>query len=66
MIQDPRELYRFFAKPGIEVVNLMFVSVDVVWASWKFAAEGMISSSRHRNEVIGAYVTTGVYIHLYG
>jgi hypothetical protein len=65
MITDPRELYRFLATPGIEMMSLLFASEDVVWLSWKFAAEEITPSIRHKNEVIGAYVTTGARIHLY-
>jgi len=50
-ISEPKELYRFLATPGIEVMNLMFASDDVVWVSWKYAAEKHVSSLRHTNEV---------------
>jgi len=49
--------------PGIEVTNLAFASDDVVWISWKHAAEEHVPSLRH--EVIKAYVTAGAKIHLY-
>ena len=65
MITDPRELYRFLVTPGIEVVNLMFASDQVCWASWRYAEDEKIPNLRHTNEVIGAYVTTGARIHLY-
>jgi hypothetical protein len=39
MITEPRELYRFLASPGIEVMSLISASDDVVWLSWKFAEE---------------------------
>jgi len=63
-ISDPKELYRFLATPGIEVINLMFANDDV-WVSWKFAAEERVPNLRHTNEVIGAYVTAWARIHLY-
>ena len=65
MISDPQELYRFLATPGIEVAALMFVSVDVGWASWRYIAEEKVRNLRH-TDVIGAYVTAGTRIHLYG
>ena len=64
-ILDPKELYRFLATPGIEVINLMFANDEVVWVSWKFTAEERVPNLRHTNEVIGAYVTSGARIHLY-
>jgi hypothetical protein len=57
MITNLHELYRFLATPGIEVMNLLFASEDVVCLSWTFAAEEITLSLRHTNEVIGAYVT---------
>jgi hypothetical protein len=65
VISEPRELYKFPATPRIEVLNLAFASDDVVWLSWKYAAEERVPSLRHTNEVIGAYVTAGARIHLY-
>ena len=65
MISNPHELYRFLATPGIEVVNLVFASDDVVWASCFFVAEKENPSLHHRNEVIGAYLTVGARLHLY-
>jgi hypothetical protein len=38
MITDPRELYKFLATLGVELVNMMFASDDVVWTSWKFTS----------------------------
>jgi len=64
-ISDHKELYRFLATPGIEVINLMFANDDVVWVSWKFTAEERVPNLRHTNEVIGAYVTAGARMHLY-
>jgi len=65
VISEPKDLYSFLATPGIEVTNLAFASDDVVWISWKHAAEEHVTNLRHTNEVIGAYVTTGARIHLY-
>jgi hypothetical protein len=65
VIPEPRELYSFLATPGIKVLNLAFASDDVIWLSWKYAAEERVPSLRHTNEVIGAYVTAGARIHLY-
>jgi hypothetical protein len=64
MISDPQELYRFLSTPGIEVADLLFPRDDVVWASWRYTDEN-ISSLRHTNEVIGAFVTAGARLHLY-
>ena len=36
---EPKELYGFLATPGIEVLNLVFGSDDVVLLSWKRRAE---------------------------
>jgi hypothetical protein len=52
MISEPREIYRFLTTPGIEVMNLMFASDDVVWVSWRFIAEENLPSLRHTNEVL--------------
>jgi hypothetical protein len=54
MITDPQELYRFLAKPGIEVAALVFDSDDVVSASWWYIAEEKVPNLRHINELIGA------------
>jgi len=54
LISDPKDLYRFLATPGIEVINLVFANDEVVWVSWKFTAEERVPSLRHTNEVIGA------------
>jgi hypothetical protein len=59
LISNPQELYRFLATPGIDVANLLFDSDDVVWVSWKYAAEERISKLPHTNEVIGSFVTAG-------
>jgi len=53
------------ATPGIEVMNLIFTSDDVVWLSWKRVAEEDVPNLSHTKEVIGAYVTAGARIHLY-
>jgi hypothetical protein len=65
LISEPKELYRFLATPGIEVINLVFANDEVVLVSWKFTAEERVPSLLHTNEVIGAYVTAGAGIHLY-
>ena len=44
----------------------MFANDDVVWISWQYSADEQMPSLRHTNEVIGAYVTAGARIHLYG
>jgi hypothetical protein len=44
---------------------MAFASDDVIFLSWKYAAEERGPSLRHTNEVIGAYVTAGARIHLY-
>jgi hypothetical protein len=65
MISDPRELYRFLVMPGIEVMNLLFSSDDVVWASWRFIAEEKIPCLRHTKEFLGAFVASAARMHLY-
>ena len=66
MISDPQELYRFLATPGIELANLMFVSDDVVCASWRYIAEEKVPNLRRTNEFMEAYDTADVRIRLYG
>jgi len=66
LISQPAELYRFLVTPGVEVQNVLFASDDVVWISWQYSADERVPSLRHTNEVIGAYVTAGDLIHLYG
>ena len=41
LISDPKELYRFLATPGIEMIKLVFANDEVVWVSWKFTAENV-------------------------
>jgi len=65
IITEPQKLYRFLATPGVEITNLAFASYDVVWLSWKVSAEVNVPYLPHTNEVIRAYVTAGVRIHLY-
>ena len=65
MISDTHELHRFHATPAIEVMNLLFASDSIVWAGWRFIAEETISSLRHTNEVIGAFVAAGCRMRLY-
>ena len=38
-ISEPQELRRFLATPGIEGMNVIFSSDEVVWGSWRFIAE---------------------------
>jgi len=65
IITVPKELYGFLASPGIEVVNLVFASDNVIWLSLKRGAEKDVPNLRHTSEVIGAYVTARATIHLY-
>jgi hypothetical protein len=48
LISDTKELYKFLATPGIEVINLVFPIDEVVWVSWKFTAEERVPSLRIR------------------
>jgi len=66
LISQPAELYRFLVTPGVEVQNVLFASDDVVWISWQYSADERVHSLRHSKEVVGAYVTAGARIHLYG
>jgi hypothetical protein len=66
LISEPAELYRFLVTPGVEVQNMLFSGDDVVCISWQYSADDRVPSLRHTNEVIGAYVTAGARIHLYG
>jgi len=50
-VSDPKELYRFLATPGIEVLNLMFSNDDVVWVSWKFTAEERVPNLLKENAI---------------
>jgi hypothetical protein len=65
IISDPQELYKLLVTTGIEVQNMMLASDYVVCISWQYFSEERVPSRRHTNEVIGAYVTAGVRIHLY-
>jgi len=65
LISDRKELYRFLATPGIDVINLVFPNNEAVCVSWKFTAEARVPILRHTNDFIGAYVTAGARIHLY-
>jgi hypothetical protein len=39
----------------------------VVWVTWKYAeGEENMPDLRHTNEVVGAYITTGARLKLYG
>jgi len=66
LISQPAELNRFLVTPGVEVQNMLFANDDVVWISWQYSADERVSSLRYTNEVIGAYVTAGARINLYG
>jgi len=66
LISQPAELYRFLVTPGVEVQNMLFANDDVVWITYQYSADERVPSFRHTNEVIGAYVTAGARIHLYG
>ena len=57
---------QILGKPGVEVQNMLFASDDVVWISWQYSSDERVRSLRHTNEFIGAYVTAGARIHLYG
>jgi hypothetical protein len=65
MISDPQEIYRFPAMPGIEFVNLLFASDDIVWAFWRYIADENIPSLRHTNDIIGSYVTALARLRIY-
>jgi hypothetical protein len=65
IINEPHELYRFLAIPGVEITNIAFASDDVVWLSWKLSADEYVPNLPRTNEVIGHYVTAGARIHLY-
>ena len=54
VISDSQKLYRFLATSGIEAPKLMFASVDVVCASWRYIAEEKVPNLLHTNEVIDA------------
>ena len=47
------------------MTNVTFASEDIVWITWKHAADEHVRNLRHTNVVIGAYVTAGARIHLY-
>jgi len=64
IITEPHELYRFLAKPGVEVTNLAFANDDMVWISWKVSVEDYVSYVPHTNEVVGACFTAVARIHL--
>jgi hypothetical protein len=49
MIKGPKALYRFLAKPGIELAALVFVSDEVVCASWRYIADEIIPNLPHTN-----------------
>ena len=59
LISDPKELYRFLATPGIEVVSLLFAGDCVCWISWRHANEAHAPVLRHTNDFIASFVTAG-------
>ena len=59
LIANPHKLCRFLATLGIEVLNLLFASDIVVWASWRYTAEEQVPTLRHTNEFVGAFVACG-------
>ena len=63
VISDPQELYRFLATPGVENMDLMFVSDSVVRASWRYKAEEQAPILRHTIEVVA--VAYGGRMHIY-
>ena len=66
IISEPHELYRFLATPGVEETKLAIATDDVGRLPWKHTAEGRVPNLHYTNEFIGAYVTAGARIHLYG
>jgi hypothetical protein len=65
LISELRELCKFLSTPGIEVMNLIFASDQVLWISWRIAEYiEYVPSLRHTND-IGSFVTSGGRIHLY-
>jgi hypothetical protein len=65
LISEPHELYRFLVTPYIELVNMIFASDNVVWISWQYSSEKHVTSLRHTNEIVGAFVTASARIHFY-
>ena len=66
LISQPAEMYRFLVTPCVEVQSMLCANDYVVWISWQYSAVERVPSLRHTNEVIGAYVTAGARIYLYG
>jgi len=66
LISQPAELYRCLVTPGVEVQSMLFANDDLVWISWQYSADERVPSFRFTNEVIGAYITAGARIYLYG
>jgi hypothetical protein len=65
MIDDPQELFRFLATPGIDLTNLLFAGDEVVRVTWKYLElEEDGAALRHTNGTIGAYVTTAAHLKL--
>jgi hypothetical protein len=56
IISDHHDLYLFLATSVVEVMKLLFVSVDGVWVTWHFIQKQKILWLRHTKEVLAAYV----------
>jgi hypothetical protein len=65
LISEQHELYKFLCTPGIEVVNLIFASDEVLWLSWRIAEDmEHVPNLRYTNDV-GSFVTTGGRIQMH-
>jgi len=64
LISGPAELYRFLVTPGVEVQNMLFASDDVI--CYLGSIQPTSACLAYVTEIIGAYVTAGARIHLYG
>jgi len=60
IIKEPKDLYGFLSTPGIEVMNLVFASDDVVWISWKYRVEEKVPVLRHTKYVMGLTSSLGL------
>ena len=56
IISNHHDLYLFLATSVVDVMKLLFVSVDGVWVTWHFIQKQKIPSLRHTKEVLAAYV----------
>jgi len=50
IITDPPDLYCILEASCIEVMNILFVGVDVVWATWHIIEKEKLPSLRHISE----------------